>query len=75
MKYLLIIGDGMADNPVPELGGKTPLQHAKIPVRDTLAARGEVGSVVNCPPPLPADAVRQGTFPSTSNTPQRVCWP
>ncbi len=25
MKYILFIGDGMADNPVPELGGKTPL--------------------------------------------------
>lgn len=54
MKYLLIIGDGMADNPVPELGGKTPLQHAKIPVMDALAAKGEVGSVVNCPDGLPA---------------------
>ena len=31
MKYLLVIGDGMADNPVPALGGKTPLEAAKIP--------------------------------------------
>ena len=31
MKYILVIGDGMADNPVPELGGKTPLQAANIP--------------------------------------------
>ena len=31
MKYLLIIGDGMADEPVGELGGKTPLQTAKKP--------------------------------------------
>ena len=29
MKYLLVIGDGMADNPVPQLGGKTPLQAAR----------------------------------------------
>lgn len=29
MKYILIIGDGMADNPVPELGGLTPLEYAK----------------------------------------------
>ena len=29
MKYILIIGDGMADNPVPSLGGLTPLEYAK----------------------------------------------
>ena len=34
MKYLLVIGDGMADNPVPELEGKTPLQVAKKPAID-----------------------------------------
>ena len=54
MKYLLVIGDGMADNPVPALGDKTPLEAAKIPAIDALAARGVVGSVVNCPPQLPA---------------------
>ena len=30
MKYVLIIGDGMADNPVPSLDGKTPLQAANL---------------------------------------------
>lgn len=54
MKYLLVIGDGMADNPVPELGGKTPLQVAKKPTIDRLAARGKMGHVCNCPKPLPA---------------------
>ena len=54
MKYILIIGDGMADNPVPTLDNKTPLQHAAIPVMDGLAAKGEVGNVVNCPAGLPA---------------------
>ena len=54
MKYILIIGDGMADNPVESLDGKTPLQHAAIPVMDSLAVRGEVGSVKNCPDSLPA---------------------
>ena len=49
MKYILIIGDGMADNPVPTLDNKTPLQHAAIPVMDGLAAKGEVGNVGNCP--------------------------
>ena len=54
MKYLLVIGDGMADDPVPRLGNKTPLQAANIPTIDRMAAKGVVGSVVNCPPPLPA---------------------
>lgn len=54
MKYILIIGDGMADNPVESLGGKTPIQYAKTPVMDALAAKGEVGSVKNCPDSLPA---------------------
>ncbi len=54
MKYLLVIGDGMADNPVPELGGKTPLEIANIPAIDALAQKGILGSVVNCPKPLPA---------------------
>ena len=54
MKYILIIGDGMADNPVPSLGNKTPLQTANIPVMDALAAKGEVGNVINCPGNLPA---------------------
>lgn len=54
MKYLLVIGDGMADNPVEELDGKTPLQAAPHPTIDRLAAKGIVGSVVNCPKPLPA---------------------
>ena len=54
MKYILIIGDGMADNPVPELGNRTPLEAARIPHIDALARRGIVGSVSNCPKGLPA---------------------
>ncbi len=54
MKYILVIGDGMADNPVESLGNKTPLEYANIPVMDALAAKGEVGSVKNCPDGLPA---------------------
>ena len=53
LKYLLVIGDGMADNPVPELGGRTPLEYADISYIDAMAARGEMGSVTNCPPGLP----------------------
>lgn len=53
MKYILVIGDGMADNPLAQLGGKTPLQYASIPFINSLAARGEVGRVKNCPQGLP----------------------
>ncbi len=53
MKYILIIGDGMADNPVESLGGKTPLEAANIPTIDRLAAAGLLGSAKNCPPAFP----------------------
>ncbi len=53
MKYILVIGDGMADNPVASLGNRTPLQAAAIPNIDSLAAKGQVGSVKNCPEGLP----------------------
>ena len=54
MKYLLFIGDGMADNPVRSLGDKTPLEYANIPTIDAMCAKGVLGSVVNCPEGLPA---------------------
>lgn len=54
MKYILVIGDGMADNPLAELGGKTPLQYANTPIMDELASRGLMGSVQNVPEGLPA---------------------
>ena len=54
MKYILIIGDGMADDPSPQLGGKTPLELVHKPNMDRLAAEGELGSVSNCPAELPA---------------------
>jgi 2,3-bisphosphoglycerate-independent phosphoglycerate mutase len=54
MKYILIIGDGMADRPVPELGNLTPLQYAEIPHMDALASAGALGQVKNCPDGLPA---------------------
>ena len=43
MKYIILIGDGMADNDMAELGGKTPLDVAKTPNMDFLATRGEMG--------------------------------
>ncbi|MGI6141695.1 MAG: cofactor-independent phosphoglycerate mutase, partial [Caldicoprobacterales bacterium] len=53
MKYIVLLGDGMADYPVPELGGKTPLQAARKPNMDFLAAKGETGLVSTIPQTLP----------------------
>ncbi|WP_304647298.1 cofactor-independent phosphoglycerate mutase [uncultured Muribaculum sp.] len=49
MKYIVVLGDGMADEPIPELGGKTPLEAADTPVMDMLARKGCVGRLVTVP--------------------------
>jgi len=49
MKYILVIGDGMADYPIAELGNKTPLQTAYKPNMDTIATRGRNGLIKNVP--------------------------
>jgi len=54
MKYAIIIPDGCADEPQDSLGGKTPLQAAKLPHCDRIAAAGVVGRSNNVPPHLPA---------------------
>jgi len=54
MKYILIIGDGMADNAVAELGSKTPLEYVDKPAIDALASAGTLGTVKTCPDGLPA---------------------
>ncbi|HJJ71320.1 MAG TPA: phosphoglycerate mutase, partial [Methanocorpusculum sp.] len=43
MKYLLILADGAADEPLEELGGKTPLEVAKKPNMDMIAKKGRCG--------------------------------
>jgi len=50
MKYVLLIGDGMADYPLEELGGKTPLAVAETPNMDWIARNGSVGLVKTIPP-------------------------
>ena len=50
MKYAVIIADGAADKPLAELGGQTPLQAARTPNLDALAAVGRVGTAVTTPP-------------------------
>ncbi len=49
MKYIVVLGDGMADQPLEELGGKTPLEYADTPGMDNLARWGEMGMVKNVP--------------------------
>ena len=54
MKYILIIGDGMADNPLAVLNNKTPLAHANIPFMDKLCQGGQIGTVRTIPAGQPA---------------------
>ena len=49
MKYIVVLGDGMADRPVDALGDKTPLEAAVTPVMDELASKGTLGTVQNVP--------------------------
>ena len=49
MKYIVVLGDGMADEPIAELGGKTPMEAALTPVMDELASKGILGTVQNVP--------------------------
>ena len=49
MKYVLVLGDGMADEPIESLGGKTPLEYAETPVMDEMASAGEIGLLHTIP--------------------------
>ena len=49
MKYIVVLGDGMSDEPIEALGGKTPLEAANTPAMDALASKGEMGMVQNVP--------------------------
>jgi 2,3-bisphosphoglycerate-independent phosphoglycerate mutase len=53
MKYVVLVPDGCADEPIAELGGRTPLQAAAMPNLARLAAVGEVGRAAVIPPGLP----------------------
>lgn len=52
MKYVIVIPDGCADEPIESLGGKTPLQAANLPNMDRVAQTGVVGLSNNVPPTL-----------------------
>ena len=49
MKYIVVLGDGMADEPIEALGGKTPLAYANTPNMDALSKVSEVGMVHTIP--------------------------
>ncbi len=49
MKYIIILGDGMSDKPIAELGNKTPLQAAHTPYMDMLASKGRNGLLNTVP--------------------------
>jgi 2,3-bisphosphoglycerate-independent phosphoglycerate mutase len=53
MKYVILLGDGMADEPLEALDGKTPLEHARTPHMDALARKGRTGLVQTVPEGFP----------------------
>lgn len=53
MKYVVLLGDGMADYPLDELGGLTPLQAARIPNMDLMAKQGKCGLAQTVPADMP----------------------
>ena len=58
MKYVVFLGDGMADEPLVELGGKTPLQVASTPNIDRLANSGfaHFGTFASLPEQYPTSS-------------------
>ena len=49
MKYIIVLGDGMADEPIEALGNKTPLAYAATPEMDKLSKKSEIGMVHTIP--------------------------
>ena len=55
-KTILFLGDGMADEPLSELGGKTPLQVADTPAMDAIARNGRNGTLLTLPDGFPTSS-------------------
>ena len=53
MRYVVCVPDGCADEPCPELDGRTPLEAAAMPNLADLAGRGEIGRAAVIPSGLP----------------------
>ncbi len=49
MKYIVVLGDGMADEAIPALNGKTIIEHANTPCLDELSKKSEIGMVHTIP--------------------------
>ncbi len=49
MKYIIVLGDGMADEPIEALSGKTPLEYAKTEAMDAISKKAEIGMVHTIP--------------------------
>ncbi len=49
MKYIVLVADGMADYPIEEIGGRTPLEVARTPNMDFIARQGRLGRVDTIP--------------------------
>lgn len=56
MKVVVFLGDGMADEPLARLGGKTPLQAAQTPNMDRIARNGRCGTFLTLPPGVPTSS-------------------
>lgn len=50
MKYAVLVGDGMSDYPLKELGGRTPLEVANTPNMDEITRQGQLGLAKMIPP-------------------------
>jgi len=55
-KTIIFLGDGMADEAIPELGGKTPLQYARTPGMDRIAREGRSGTLLTLPAGYPTSS-------------------
>ena len=55
-KTVIFLGDGMADEPVPELGNRTPLQAARTPAMDSIARQGRSGTLLTLPDGFPTSS-------------------
>ncbi len=56
VKAIVFLADGMADSPLDELGGMTPLEYAKTPAMDAIAERGVSGTFLTLPQGLPTSS-------------------
>ena len=67
MKYLVLIPDGMADEPIAELANRTPMEAADKPTMDMLVKKSLVGTVLNVPTAWCRKAIPPTwqSFPST----------